>query len=71
MQLKPNTHLVLVEGIRDVIGHVTSRVRQNDDHMVARGGRRSQPVCLGLDMCGQPVSAELIFCLTQTWGHLT
>lgn len=64
-------YLVLMEGIRDVIGHVASRVRQNNDHMVAGGGRRSEPVCLGLYKCGQPVSADLIFCLTQTWGHLT
>lgn len=42
-------HLVLVEGIRDVIGHVAGRMRQNDDHMVARGGRGSQLVCLGLN----------------------
>lgn len=47
--MKPNMHLVLVEGIRDVIGHVAGWMGQNDDHMSARGGRGSKPVSLGLD----------------------
>lgn len=37
----PNTHLVLVERIRDVIGHVAGRMGQNNDHMGAGGGRGS------------------------------
>lgn len=64
-------HLVLVEGIRDVIGHVAGRMGQNNDHMGAGGGRGSQPVRLGLDERGQSVSAELVLCLAQTWRHLT
>lgn len=64
-------HLVLVEVVRDVVGHVAGRMGQNNDHMGAGGGRGSQPVCLGLDKGGQPVSAELVFCLAQAWGHLT
>lgn len=64
-------HLVLVEVVRDVVGHVAGRMGQNNDHVVAGGGRGSQPVCLGLDKGGQPVSAELVFCLAQAWGHLT
>lgn len=63
-------HLVLVERIRDVIGHVARRMGQNNDHVRAGGGRGSQPVCLGLNESGQPVSAELVLRLAQTWGHL-
>lgn len=37
----PNMHLVLVERIRDVIGHVAHRMGQNNDHVRAGGGRGS------------------------------
>lgn len=43
------THLVLMEGVRDVIGHVACWMGQNDNHIGAGGGRGPQPVCLGLD----------------------
>lgn len=65
-------HLVLVERIRDVVGHVAGWMGQHDGHVGAGGaGRSQQPVGLGLDQRGQPVSAELVFCLAQAWGHLT
>lgn len=69
--MKASAHLVLMEGIRDVIGHVSSWVRQNDGHMGAGGSRRSESFGLSLDKRGQSVSAELIFRLAQTWGYLT
>lgn len=65
------THLVLMIWVRDVIGHVARRMRQDDHHVIAGGGRGTQPVCLGLDEWGQLVSAELILRLGQAWGHLT
>jgi len=64
-------HLVLVEGIGDVIGHVAGRMGQHNGHMGAGGGRGSQTVRLDLDKRGQPVSAELVFCLAQARSHLT
>lgn len=42
-------HLVLVERIRDVISHVAGRMGQNDEHMSAGRGKRSELVRLGLD----------------------
>lgn len=69
--VKTSTHLVLMEGVRDVVGHISSWVRQNDGHVGARGSRRSQPFGLSLDERGQSVSAEFVFSLAQTWGHLT
>lgn len=65
------THLVLMKGVRDVIGHVARWVGQNDHHVLAGGGRGTQPVRLGLDERGQLVSAELILGLGQARGHLT
>lgn len=41
--------LVLMEGVRDVIGHVACRMGQNDDNVGAGRGGGPQPVCLGLD----------------------
>lgn len=66
-----NTHLVLVEEIRDVVGHVVGRVGQNKEHVGVGRGRRSQPVGLSLHQRGQLMPAQLILCLAQTWGHLT
>lgn len=71
LKVEIKTHLVLVEGIRDVIGHVAGWMGQNDDHVCAGGARWPQPVRLGLDKRGQPESAELVFCLAQAWSHLT
>lgn len=60
-----------MKGVWDVIGHVARWMGQDDHHVLAGGGRGSQPVCLGLDEGGQLVSAELILSLGQAWGHLT
>lgn len=57
--------------VRDVIAHVAGRMGQDDNHVVAGGGRRSQLISLRLNEGGQPVSAELELCLGHAWGHLT
>lgn len=59
-----------MERIRDVIGHVASRMGQNNDQMSIGGCRGPQPVCLGFDEGGQSVSAEFVFHLAQAWSHL-
>lgn len=64
-------HLVLVERIRDVISHVAGRMGQNDEHMSAGRGKRSELVRLGLDEWSQSVATEFIFCLAQARRHLT
>lgn len=64
-------HLVLVEGVGDVIGHVACGVGQHDHHVGAGGVGGSQPLRLGLHEGGQSVPAQLILHLRQARCHLT